>query len=765
MNPKAMAIYNGSSNDPVEAHLWVCSGKNVGRRYPINKAQQIIGRAPNIEIMVDDERASQEHAKVIVLDGKHCIYDLQSTNGTFVNNQRISEATLRDGDLVQIGETIFEYLSFEERTMSSTLRGTQPDSESVPDALRAGAQQALRRVRRSAVEVVPPGGAPNAGATPGAATQPAQPGQAPTAVPPVVPPGGAPPAPGALAPMGGPPPNPYAMQQAGMYPPNMPAYPHYQAEYYDDDDDDEDEGNSKPKTDPMLLLARVKTVALLYLPYWPMAIALAFVGVMLGALNFKMNPPAKKAIFQIILNPQSSSSDLLGLPSSMRSGDSLKFFQHAVDTFKDPPLIEAVFEKVTGKKLDPADIEDFKEDLDFWRVGTIKSNYYGGHFKHGKPEFALRYLKTHLNMYLEREVEIVLRKVRAEVEFLTSALREAEEELSASEHAVATYKAANPNAISSQVGPIYSHLFDLGRRKGDLEKRIAGLKAEIVTNARLLKNTPKLHRARVSNQNHFAPEIRRAEAEIAAKRAAGLGEAHPDMVKLKAKLAELKALAADQKLAGQATERTLNATYSTIEQALVRAKSQLKASEKELEEIERQIGERRKMVADLPAAEAELEQMQRNLKGKQDAVLSLSRRLKNAELQLKMEEASSRGRYTIVNPPRLEEKSQARKRQIQLAAGGIGGLVLAFAAATLILLLRKKLTLGLLLGKEDHLLLAGAAPAGGAAALPPPPTEAAGALPAGAPTTPPSGGQALLTASSSSQDTESTQVLSPPKKN
>src|SRR5207245_2423172 len=135
------SVLLGTQPSVPEAHLWARNGKNVGRRYTIAEPQHVIGRSGSADIEVDDERVSLQHARVIANNGRHHIVDLGSTNGTFVNDQRIDEAELRDGDLIQIGETIFEYLSYQERNLTITLRGSTDNV--VPPSLRSGAQQLL----------------------------------------------------------------------------------------------------------------------------------------------------------------------------------------------------------------------------------------------------------------------------------------------------------------------------------------------------------------------------------------------------------------------------------------------------------------------------------------------------------------------------------------------------------------------------------------------------------------------------------------------
>jgi FHA domain-containing protein len=69
-----------------------------------------IGRAPGCSVpLADDTYVSQLHARIYVRDGKPFVEDLGSTNGTFLNRDRLSKTMpLHRGDKLQIGQTILE---------------------------------------------------------------------------------------------------------------------------------------------------------------------------------------------------------------------------------------------------------------------------------------------------------------------------------------------------------------------------------------------------------------------------------------------------------------------------------------------------------------------------------------------------------------------------------------------------------------------------------------------------------------------------------
>lgn len=72
-------------------------------------ASLVVGRGSGADLPLDDEFASDRHARFDVRDGKLFVEDLGSTNGTFVNGERITGRTaVVAGDTVRIGETDME---------------------------------------------------------------------------------------------------------------------------------------------------------------------------------------------------------------------------------------------------------------------------------------------------------------------------------------------------------------------------------------------------------------------------------------------------------------------------------------------------------------------------------------------------------------------------------------------------------------------------------------------------------------------------------
>lgn len=88
------------------------SGKYQGGEYPLAEGQEIvIGRSSELDMVLVEEMVSRKHARIALADGSISIEDLGSTNGTFVNGEKVQQGTLREGDRVLIGTNILKVVA------------------------------------------------------------------------------------------------------------------------------------------------------------------------------------------------------------------------------------------------------------------------------------------------------------------------------------------------------------------------------------------------------------------------------------------------------------------------------------------------------------------------------------------------------------------------------------------------------------------------------------------------------------------------------
>jgi two-component system cell cycle response regulator len=94
-----------------DACLVVIYGAELGRKYSIDGREMTIGRATVNDICVSQDSVSRTHAILHCDDNGVRVRDNESTNGTYVNDHKVHETYLKDGDLVKIGRSIFKFLT------------------------------------------------------------------------------------------------------------------------------------------------------------------------------------------------------------------------------------------------------------------------------------------------------------------------------------------------------------------------------------------------------------------------------------------------------------------------------------------------------------------------------------------------------------------------------------------------------------------------------------------------------------------------------
>ena len=76
---------------------------------PLGTADVTIGRAPDSTLVLDDDYASNAHARISLVNGNWVVTDLGSTNGTWVDRNRITGPTpLTVGRQLKVGRTVLE---------------------------------------------------------------------------------------------------------------------------------------------------------------------------------------------------------------------------------------------------------------------------------------------------------------------------------------------------------------------------------------------------------------------------------------------------------------------------------------------------------------------------------------------------------------------------------------------------------------------------------------------------------------------------------
>ncbi|MDY6872612.1 MAG: FHA domain-containing protein [Chloroflexota bacterium] len=123
--------------------LTMRSGPTPGKVFPLEQQEILLGRDLANEIAISDPEVSRRHARFLLQEENVIIEDLGSTNGTFLNGQRISSPQqLRAGDVITFGENIVVVFNKSDYDPDATVVSTGMDRTVQPEAPKSSPPQA-----------------------------------------------------------------------------------------------------------------------------------------------------------------------------------------------------------------------------------------------------------------------------------------------------------------------------------------------------------------------------------------------------------------------------------------------------------------------------------------------------------------------------------------------------------------------------------------------------------------------------------------------
>ena len=108
----------------------------------------ILGRQTGRGITVEDGTVSREHARIFLRDGAYQVADLNSSNGTFVNDKRVNRAELRPGDVLKLGSVELRFEPSRESAEPDALELEEPAAAPVAALARQSAAPQQPHSRR-----------------------------------------------------------------------------------------------------------------------------------------------------------------------------------------------------------------------------------------------------------------------------------------------------------------------------------------------------------------------------------------------------------------------------------------------------------------------------------------------------------------------------------------------------------------------------------------------------------------------------------------
>lgn len=105
---------------------------NGSRYIPLNRHVINIGRRKDNHIVIDDPRISRAHAQIRLRFGKFVLFDLGSKAGTYINEQKITQHTLKPGDVISLAGVMLVYVEDEATNSMTAIRRTDETQPKVP---------------------------------------------------------------------------------------------------------------------------------------------------------------------------------------------------------------------------------------------------------------------------------------------------------------------------------------------------------------------------------------------------------------------------------------------------------------------------------------------------------------------------------------------------------------------------------------------------------------------------------------------------------
>ena len=104
-----ITLPSARSNGVLATKLVITQGDRKGETVNLDRREISIGRAANSDLVINDEYTSTHHAKLVLINNDWMLQDLNSTNGTFIDANRVGTPVVVSLDTpIRIGKTVFE---------------------------------------------------------------------------------------------------------------------------------------------------------------------------------------------------------------------------------------------------------------------------------------------------------------------------------------------------------------------------------------------------------------------------------------------------------------------------------------------------------------------------------------------------------------------------------------------------------------------------------------------------------------------------------
>ncbi|HXJ23278.1 MAG TPA: FHA domain-containing protein [Polyangia bacterium] len=405
-------------------------------------------------------------------------------------------------------------------------------------------------------------------------------------------------------------------------------------------------------------------------------VSLALFGALLGVSSLFVLPPGVVATTEVRLLPHLTLSNNPGDDPWQNGGrDSSQFVEKSARTLGQSDVISASYRKLTG--LTPPD------SLIASIASRLKTDETGDHTfrvsfkdKMSTQPAAAEFLAVQMQNYVRSSIAESLRELAAKVDFLRGQSKFAELEVKRISAERAAFREANADHLpeNSQAG---NTRFELESRRDELSSQLHQLSGDLMAEeSQLQTHRPDAERKFQWSQM-YTQSLTDTNRKLTEAYARGLGDAHPEVLALKNEKQRLEVLAKEE-LQSPTSElaRQSDPNYLQAQRSVSKLRAQIAAARSNLAETQRSLNSVQRVERQLPRVEQKLADLNHQEEAALRVDTDLSSKLKQAKIQLDLEQVSAESRYEVA-PVHLE---RARSLPTLGKRGGFGlfiGLLIA----------------------------------------------------------------------------------------
>ncbi len=413
--------------------------------------------------------------------------------------------------------------------------------------------------------------------------------------------------------------------------------------------------------------------------FLPFIAALGATAALVGVGSVAVVRPNAEAVFNIVLTPRASNNPI----EERQQGASVEFFSMAESNFLNPALVERTLAKLAVPNFGPKATEAIVKRLELVNL-TPANNYagsvptmYRGTYKDPSEREALRFLRAHVENYLESEIKKTLAVIQKQADFLEATAREKETELRNTEAKLKEFKSKYQDSLPQFSDGNVSSLESLRQRQADLQGRAQGAAAAASAARRELDRMAPREQSKIVRATPYQIALTQAKVALADAQARGLGDSHPEVMRLKGQVAQYEDLAAKELAkAPTQTEMAGSPELGVLRRDLAMKDAEGQGILAELGQVSGQIARLEAIVREMPGVAAEYAELSRSYDVNTATYRRLLQELETSRVQLNLERATTEKRYEVVVPPQSHPPPMRRTLAMRAAIGGALGVAL-----------------------------------------------------------------------------------------